>query len=59
MMGKSHLKKLKSVELQPASNQPGDVQFKCDLCNLKLASNEQLQCHLVGKKHLKKASKSM
>jgi hypothetical protein len=30
------------------------IEYKCDICEIKLVSKEQLDIHLVGKKHMKK-----
>ena len=41
------------IEKQSKNKTPS-AEFKCETCNLNLVSNDQLQVHLTGKKHLKK-----
>jgi hypothetical protein len=43
--------------LKPAANNGTSVQFRCDICNINLVSEQQLEMHVGGKKHQKKLAK--
>ena len=46
--------KLRAEGALATTTTTSDGEFRCNVCNIKLLSADQLSAHLVGKKHLKK-----
>lgn len=45
-----------STKTTPIKSEP--VEYNCEICNIKLVSQQQLDIHLGGKKHKKKLASS-